>query len=653
MHAWGPDLPSLRAMKADLLILQICDFLNDGDGFYRLHEPSRLLSQLPGVVVIDCHFYHRLLPELLQTADVLILPFLHNWDLFPVLEQRRAAGQVTVFEANDYFYDIHPWNAIGPQWQDRAVQAEYRLYMAHADAVQTSTEELARRWRAWSRQVGVFPNQLTEIPALAEAPQRPLTIGWGGSPGHFADWYHVAPALERWLTAHPDVHLAVMTHEFARPFLQLPAERYHFTPFGSLAEYQRFLPSLDIGLAPLLPTEYNRCRSDVKFLEYAAHGVVFIGADLEPYRTTVRPGQTGLLYRTEHELLHHLDVLYADASRRSRLRTAAHEYVCQERRSVDHIGARLAFYQGLAANRPRGGAVSAEVLACAVQDNRYLQLRPQQPEQTLLAVLKANVAREAVPTLGKLLEQQPRYLAALRQYGRFLNDAGDHAAGLAALRRAWELDRTSAQTQAEMGRSYFGLKDYARARECLETALRINPLFLPGWQYFLRFLALRPSPDGPQWAERAQMAFPENYALALLGARLHTGPEKLVRLHQLLDTYAPSFTTEEEPTAALAFSQAIQEMVGPQLAQPEAAPLLRRAVEVFPQSALLATLLGQALFLTGQAEESRHHLQRALQIRRQAVLYRGEFPNEDGTLHYWQFAEHIHNALERQPGKRS
>src|SRR5262245_39680143 len=206
-------------MHAEFFILQICDFLDDGDGYYRLHEPSRQLSRLPGTVVVDCHFYHRYLPQLVALADVVVLPLIHNWDFFPLIEDRRSRGQATVFEANDYFYDVQPWSPISAQWQDRALQSEYRCYMAAADAVQTSTAELARRWEPGARRVVVFRNQLTEIPPLPPPPSRPLTIGWGGSPGHFADWYYVAPVLEKWLAAHPDVHLAVMTNEFAKPFL--------------------------------------------------------------------------------------------------------------------------------------------------------------------------------------------------------------------------------------------------------------------------------------------------------------------------------------------------------------------------------------------------------------------------------------------------
>ena len=66
-----------------------------------------------------------------------------------------------------------------------------------------------------------------------------------------------------------------------------------------------------------------------------------------------------------------------------------------------------------------------------------------------------------------------------------------------------------------------------------------------------------------------------------------------------------------------------------------------RACAVFPQSALLATLLGHALRRAGRHQESHHHLARALRLQRTAQTYRAEFPKEDGTVHFWQFGAHI------------
>ncbi len=628
-------------MKADCFILQVCEFLDDGDGLYRLHEPSRHLARLPGVVVIDCHFHHHLLPGLLEQANVLVLPFFHNWDFFPLIERRRAAGRVTVFEANDYFYDVQPWNPVARQWQDRAIQEEYRQYMAVADAVQTSTAELARRWQPWARRVAVFPNHLTDVPPLAAPPSRPLTVGWGGSPGHMADWYHLTPYLQQWLEAHPDVRLAVMTNEFGKPFVNLPPERYQFTPFGSLAAYYEFLTTLDIGLAPLLPSEYNRCRSDVKFLEYASRGVPGIYADLEPYRATVEPGKTGLLYRNPAEFVQALDCLASDAALRRSIREQAYAYVRQHRLLADQIGRRLEFYRSLLPAGPRGVELGAEVLAAAVRDGNYLQLRPGDPEQTLRAVADAAGTVENAQKLQRVLARYPNYVAALQEQGRILNDLRDTRNALANLERARILNPASARTLGEMGRTHFIAQNIPEARRTLEQALELNPWNVPCWLYLYRLLLWTGSQDGPRWAEHGHQVHPRNYTLALAGARLYPGREGLVVLRRLLEEYAPTFTPVEMPAATLAFSQAILEVAGPQLGTPEAVVLLQRACEVVPQSARLADMLAHALRLAGRHEDSNREYARALELQRAAAIFQAEFPQEDGRSYFWQFAEHI------------
>jgi tetratricopeptide (TPR) repeat protein len=500
---------------------------------------------------------------------------------------------------------------------------------------------LARRWQPWARLVVVFPNYLTDLPPLAKPPARPLTIGWGGSPGHMADWYYLTPWLQQWLDAHPAIHLAVMTNEFAQPFLRLPPERYHFTRFGSLASYFQFLHALDIGLAPLLPTEYNRCRSDVKFLEYASRGVPGLYADLEPYRETVEVGKTGLLYRTKEEFLGGLDRLAGDALLRRRIREQAYAYVSQNRRLVDHIGRRLDIYRGLLPGAPRGVELKPEVLAAAVRDGNYFQLRAQEPERTLQAAAQTAGTVEHAQKVHGLLGLYPRYLGALQELGRILNDLRDYRQALEYLERARTLNPHSARTLGEIGRSHFALKNVAEARQILEQALELNPWFYPGWLYLFRLFALSRSPDGFPWVERARQLHPRNYILALAGARLHSGLDAIAVLHRLIDEHAPTFTVEEKPAATLAFGQAVLEIVGPQVATPEAVALLRRACEVFPQSGRLADLFGYALHLAGRLEESDAQFMRALELHRLDTIYRAEFAKDEGRSYFWQFAEHI------------
>jgi tetratricopeptide (TPR) repeat protein len=626
-------------IEGELFILQLSEFLDNGDGWYRFHGPCRQMARTPGVVAIDCDLNHRYLPELMESADILVLHGF-DWELFPAIEKRRRSGRATVLEANDYYYDVQPWNSRAGMWLDRGTQEELRQCMAAVDAVQTSTEELARRWRPWSRQVAVFANHLEEIPPLPSLPSRPLTIGWGGSSGHFADWYAVAPIIEQWIVEHPGSRLAVMANEAAREFIGLPAERYEFRPFGAMGAYREFLQGVDIGLAPLLPTDFNRGRSDVKYLEYASAGAAGVYADVEPYRKSVAPEETGLLYRTAEELRPQLDRLAEDRGLRERIRRQAYDRVSRERKLADHIGERLSFYRGLLSGAPRGICLRQEIVDAARCDGRYLQLRPGQPEQAVAGAKQGPARREAAEQLAQLVSQLPGYLPALQQLGKLLNDLREPRQAEGYLERARQIDGSSARTLSELGRSRFLQGDRAGAQKLLEEALAINPHYGLGWQYLLRLLALEPGPAGAGWAKRSLELFPSNWNLALLSARVYPRGEAETALSQWLETYSAGLGPDERPAAASGFSQAARDVLGPRPAA-SAAELLRRGVEAFPESVRLLTLLGRSLEAAGKHAEGQNCFARALELRRSSATYQMEYAKEDLSVLQWQMGEHI------------
>ncbi len=629
------------ALEADFLIVQICEFQEDGDGFYRLHEPNRQLARLPGVVTIDCDVHHRLLPRLAEQADILVL-LGFDPDLVPVIEQRRAAGRATVFEANDFYDDVQPWNPLTEKWFDRSVQDGFINCMKLCDGIQTSTPELARRWRERTdRPIAVFQNQLAEAPELKPIPNRPLTIGWGGSPGHFADWLHAAGTLEPWLERHPDVHLAVMSNEFSKPFFQLPESRYHFTNFGSLHEYLRFLNSLDIGVAPLLPTDYNRCRSDVKYLEYASHGVVGIYADLECYRDSVKHGVTGFLYRTPEELVTYLDLLANDRPLREKIRQQAYVEVTATRRFEQHIGERLTFYQSLLPRGTNRRTIDPVIVKTAERHDRYLQLRRGEPEQMLAQATRGPTTGDGVESMQRLVQAEPDYVQAKQLLGRLFNDQNEPKRALQVLEEATQSQPRSTRTLCEIGRAHFLTNDHYRARQMLEFALTANPYYATGWFYLFRLMQLTSAPDAPRWLEQARKHHPRSYNLALLGARLLPDDKILAYMRALLNELGPGLTAHEKPAAGAAFAHALMQLAARIPAGPAVLEVLEDACRVFPQSAKLADSYARQLLLAGRNAEGYQELARALELRLTAKAYQMEYPKEDGSVYWWQFGEQI------------
>jgi tetratricopeptide (TPR) repeat protein len=269
-------------------------------------------------------------------------------ELLRLVHQRRLLGKPTVLEVNDWLPGVQRCNPVHANWNDSRAWQLLSQLIDQCDAVQVSSQGLAERLAPMARRIHVIANQMPQLPPFRpRIDAGPLRIGWGGSAGHFDDIAAIAPALVTWLGQQSDAQLEVMADpQFQTLFEQAPAGRFRFLAAGSLDHYFEWLEGLDIGLAPLLPSDYNHCRSDVKFLEYASRSVVPVLQRCPTY-ANVRDGETGLLFSDIDELLNNLDALVADPKSRQRLAEAAHSHVLAERRLEQHVPKQLAFYRQL------------------------------------------------------------------------------------------------------------------------------------------------------------------------------------------------------------------------------------------------------------------------------------------------------------------
>ena len=330
-----------------LQLLLIGSFDSSGDPVYRLHQPAAALARLDGVEVHELHPLARDRDAAALAADVLVLVMGMDVELLRLVHQRRQLGRPTVLEVNDWLPGVQACNPAHANWSDQRARRLLAALIRECDAVQVSSAGLAHRLRPLARHIRLVANQLADVPPLQPRPPAPLRVGWGGSAGHFDDVASIAPALSRWLERHRDVQLDVMADPaFETLFAAAPEDRFVFHPVGPVERYLQWLESLHIGLAPLLPTDYNVCHSDVKFLEYASRGVAPLLQRLPTY-AGVRDGHTGLLFSDTSELLAHLDQLVSHPERCRHLAESAHTHVCRWRHLAQHAPGQLAFYRHL------------------------------------------------------------------------------------------------------------------------------------------------------------------------------------------------------------------------------------------------------------------------------------------------------------------
>ena len=263
-------------------------------------------------------------------------PILRRDDAFSALRRLIERGNVVITE-----FDDHP--KVLPD-----IQANGFLNYTGVHAVQTSTEPLAQLFRRWNPNVAVFPNALEKLPPLRAQRSGPLTLVFAALRRE-ADAAPILPVLNAVIAESAQPVQVTVVHDRAF-FDALATDRKTFHPMLPYARYLEVLDSAHINLIPLLDDEFRRMKSDVKFIESAAHGAVAL-ASPTVYGRTLRHGETGMIFRNPREFGTHLRALIARPELRHSLARSAWEYVSRERMLSQQVGMRLAWYRELCERR--------------------------------------------------------------------------------------------------------------------------------------------------------------------------------------------------------------------------------------------------------------------------------------------------------------
>lgn len=229
-------------------------------------------------------------------------------------------------------------------------------------ALQTSTAPLAAELAAFNPEVATFPNQLAELPPERRLdPAAPLTVFFGAF-NRDNDWKPWMPALNRVAAARRGALRFVVLHD--RGFFEaLETEDKVFHATCRYADYLALLSRSDVALLPLADTLFNRCKSDLKFIECAASQVVVLASPVV-YRDSLADGETGLLIPGGDALERALARLIERPGERIAIANRARAWVGEHRMMARHFRRRYEWYRSLLARRHQlDGALSDRLAA--------------------------------------------------------------------------------------------------------------------------------------------------------------------------------------------------------------------------------------------------------------------------------------------------
>lgn len=306
----------------------------------RVHEPSLFVGSIPGVRTVTSSSHVGFVESPPEEEKILI------WQrCFGPYPDGLAFHQELIRQG---YLIVGEWDDDPRVWP--AMRAQQFLALRGCHALQTSTDPLAELLRQSNPNVMVFPNQLAELLPPRQRAGNPVRLFFAAL-NREADWLPILPALNRVL-AEEAGRLAIHVIHDQALFDALQTAAKTFELFCPYERYMQVLRSCDIALLPLEATDFNRMKSDLKFLECAAAGAAAL-ASPTVYEKSVADGVTGIIYHTADEFADRLRLLIHDEPLRRQLTANAYAWVRQGRLLCQHFRRRYDWYVQMRDELPR------------------------------------------------------------------------------------------------------------------------------------------------------------------------------------------------------------------------------------------------------------------------------------------------------------
>lgn len=200
-----------------------------------------------------------------------------------------------------------------------------------SDMITCTTPYLANNLKQYNSNVVVLPNYMDmdrwDLPIKNKNENKDeFRIGWGGSITHIEDIKMILPVLHKLYKEFPEIKLIFVGDPRISEMMEgLPSEVMMGVPFDGWPTKLHSL-RLDLGIAPLRDTEFNKNKSAIKFYEYSIAKYPFVGSDTI-YQWEVSNGSNGYICSSMEDWYHNIKRFILYPEHRQKMVDNAYQYV--------------------------------------------------------------------------------------------------------------------------------------------------------------------------------------------------------------------------------------------------------------------------------------------------------------------------------------
>ena len=287
-------------------------------------------------------------------ADIIVFHRPEQKDKLEMARLLKKEGKKIVFENDDTYKDHGGFKFNEYMDEARLKHGMTRIndaidsFIKEADLVTCSTEFLKKEYEKINPNVVVLPNCVDPFyfPEPLRNDTEIVRIGITGSVGITSDMEVLKPIVEHY-NNDPRVRIVLLSmpkKEEGNIFKELYVDEYAFWdtinmewhPLVPAEDYYEYLNDLklDLIIIPRYNSLFNRCKSNLKFLENSMLEIPSICQSFptgdSPYQQNPKDAEYLLLADTYDEWVSQIEVLINDKELRLSLGKSAHEYVERE-----------------------------------------------------------------------------------------------------------------------------------------------------------------------------------------------------------------------------------------------------------------------------------------------------------------------------------
>lgn len=302
-------------------------------GFFRILQPGRVMKReglfkdarstpFSGDHQSEYYTYSdKTFLEITKDAEVMWSTIVYKPDYITrFLNLRKYNNNKMVYDMDDNFYAVPVDN---PSFEQiKPLKNNFEACLRACDGLTVSVPNLKAIYEQINPNVQVLKNGLDfgiwDKLKTKKNTKKAIRIGWRGAYGHKDDLELVRGALEAISKDYKIEFVTLGWMEFGSKF---PVEKHQWV---SLFDYPKKLAdlNLDMAIVPLVDSAYNRCKSNLAYLEFSALKVPTVISPVENQK-----GMVAIEACSNYEWYQAIEKLIKDKEYRLKLGQEAYDFV--------------------------------------------------------------------------------------------------------------------------------------------------------------------------------------------------------------------------------------------------------------------------------------------------------------------------------------